>query len=342
MALCGPRAIARAGTLDYRLKLQVAAEVDTNAERKEGNERKTDGATRFLARGSVTWRPAEHHVLQTRIDVGAKVFFRLNDEDLLVTSANLAYSFSAADWLSLGVDGGLKDRHERSSETDYLQSSGGGSLRLVLSRYFDLRVRAGYQRFEFRPDDMSFGYKGDDYSLELTAFPARRMRLSASYSIGRRGYRAPVFVANPTAPQGFSVGSEQRDDQVHSADLRWRFLRKVLVETSYAYQLVRSNSYGFSYARHRVAAQVSSRLPFGFFGHLAGALQLLSFRDPVFIDPVLFIEDDNRNWVAVKLSRELGKGFSMELRYAFFASGFSGDALYYRRHVAALGFAYAL
>ena len=226
--------LARAGAagpsaVDYRLKAQLVTEIDSNAERKEGAERSVDGATRLLARGSLTWRIAREHVLQTRLDLGAKVFFRLRDEDLFVTSGSLLYGWSPRPWLTLSVDGGLKDRHERIGETDYLQSFGGGALRFTLSRYFDLRLRAGYQRFEFRPDDFSFGYRGDDYSLELAAFPARRMRLSASYSFSRRDYRAPLFVADdglaksyvsqgiltvfPCAPPPIGTGAPSRNER---------------------------------------------------------------------------------------------------------------------------------
>ena len=334
--------LAHAGSLDYRARLQVAAELDTNAERKEGNERRTDGDLRLWGSGSLTWRPGEDHVVSARLDVGAKVFFQANDEDLFVTSGNLGYFYSPADWLSLGADAAVKDRRERSSATDYLQGGGGGSLRLRLASRLDLRLRAGYGRFTFRPDDTNFGYRGDDYSLELTAFLARRMRLAASYSFARRGYEALTFVPSPTVPMTVTTGSELRGDQVHTSELRWRFLRTVLFEAAYSFQWVRSNSVGFSYARHRVTAQVSTRLPWNLFAHLAGALQLLSFRDPIYVDPVLFIEDDNRNWVSAKLSRALGAGVSLELRYAFFASGLAGDPLYYRRHVASLGFAYSL
>ena len=59
------------------------------------------------------------------------------------------------------------------------------------------------------------------------------------------------------------------------------------------------------------------------------------------LDPVLFVEDDNRNFVSVKLTRALAPKLSLEARWSFYASGFSGDPLYYRRHVAGLGVAYA-
>jgi hypothetical protein len=111
---------------------------------------------------------------------------------------------------------------------------------------------------------------------------------------------------------------------------------------SYTFQAILSNSSGFSYLRHRLSAQLSLKVPGDLFLHLAGALQFLSFRDKVFLDTSLFIEDDNRNWVGVRLSRELGKGFSLEASYAFYASTFSADAVYYRRHVAGLGVAYSL
>ena len=341
-ALGAGRMPARADGFDWRLKAQLAFEVDTNAERKEGRAPgAVDGDTRLLLRGSLAWRFAERHALSLRVDLGGKVFFQARDEDLFISSATLGYDFRAHDRVSFDVDATIKDRHERVDETAYLNAAGGGAVRFVLASKLDLRLRAGYARFLFRADDASFGYRGDDYALTLVAYPARRVRLSASYGFARRAYDAKVFLPDPVSPGVVKLGQDTRGDDVHSAELRARVLRVVLVDASYTFQAVRSNSYGFSYLRHRVGLQLSAKLPWGVFGHLGGALQWLSFRDPVFLDPVLFVEDDNRNFVSVKLTRALAPKLSLEARWSFYASGFSGDPLYYRRHVAGLGVAYA-
>lgn len=340
-ALCAHVRDARADGLDWRLKAQLAFEVDTNAERKEGRAPSTvDGDTRILLRGSLGWRFADRHALSLRADFGGKVFFQANDEDLFIASAGLGYELRLHERVHLSVDGAIKDRRERVAETAYLNGLGGGGLRLVLTSWLDLRLRAAYSRFVFRADDASFGYRGDDYMLSLVAYPARRMRLSATYGFARRAYGAAVFLPDPVSPGVVRLGTDTRGDDVHSAELRWRFLRGVLVETHYTFQAVRSNSYGFSYLRHRVGLQVSAKLPWRMYAHLGGALQWLSFRDPVFLDPVLFVEDDNRNFVAVKLSRALTRKLRLEARWSLYASGSSGEPLYYRRHVAGLGVSY--
>jgi hypothetical protein len=338
--LLAPMRPARAD-VDGRARAAISTELDTNAERKEGESRRIDGATRFLARGMLAARPSSNQSIYARLDVGAKVFFRARSEDLFVTSGSLGYDVRFNERVALMLDGSVKDRRERVDETAYTLGAGGGGLRFTLSRWADLRVRAGYSRFVFRVDDVGFGHHGDDYSGELAFFPARRIRLAAVYSYARRGYRSNVFVADPAAPQGILSGTALRDDEVQSAELRLRFVRVVFFEGSYVFQWVRSNSYGFSFVRHRVAAQVSARLPLRFFVHVGGALQLLAFRDPIFLNPTLFIEDDNRNWVSLKVSRPLGRGFTLEARWSFYASGLSGDPLYYRRHVLGLGVAYA-
>jgi hypothetical protein len=343
-ALCAlvPGAMAHAD-LDYRLKVAAISEVDTNADRREGETGRTDGATRVLVRGSLAHRPDAQNLIYLRLDVGTKMFFHASEDDLFVTSASVAFQHRFSDHVSLVIDGLVKDRRERVSETDYFLGQGGGALLFRLSRELSLRARVGYGGFVFKPDDFDFGYQGDDYLLELTARPSPRLRLSASYDFARRAYRSNVLleVLTPDSAQTFP-GRDLRDDFVHTVDLRVRYVRGVLVEGGYMLQAVTSNSFGFSYLRHQISAQLSAKLPGAIFFHVAGALQFLSFSDPVFLERTLFIEDDNRNWVSVKLSREIGKGFAIEARYNFYTSTFAADVLYYRRHVVGIGVAYSL
>jgi len=330
--------------LDYRIKVQAGAEVDTNAERKEGAQGgRTDGVTRLLLRGSVSHRPADRTFVDARLDFASKLFYSAASEDLFITAAALVLQHRVGD-LTVGVDAFAKDRWERIADTAYFLAQGGASLRWAPGSRLSLHMRAGYGGFTFKPDDLSFGYQGDEYSVALTARPAARLRLAASYSFGRRSYRSFIFreVGGADGLQVEIDPSVVRGDQVHTANLRMRLFRRALFEGGYTFQAVLSNSFGFSYVRHRVWAQVSAKLPGAVYAHLAGAIQLLSFRDPVFLDTSLFIEDDNRNWLAVKLSREIGKGFAIEARWAFYASTFSADVLYYRRHVVGLGVAYTL
>ena len=75
--------------LDYRLKVQVVSEVDTNADRREGHDGKTDGASRYLLRGSLTHTPDPSNVIHVRLDLGGKMFFEQSAEDLFVSSGTL-------------------------------------------------------------------------------------------------------------------------------------------------------------------------------------------------------------------------------------------------------------
>jgi hypothetical protein len=331
--------------IDYRLKVQAGSEVDTNAERKEGAQAgRTDGVTRVLLRGAVAHRPDSRTLLSARIDVASKLFYHAATEDVFIAGARLYAEHRLSSSFMLAVDGTVKDRRERVSETAYFLGQGGASLGLGLRRGLHLRLRAGYGGFVFRADDPSFGYQGDDYSASLHAAVSRRLRLAGTYAFARRSYLSYVYREEPGGGglQARLDPTTLRGDLVHTVDVRARYLRTVLLEGGYTFEAVSSNSLGFSYTSHRLGAQLSARLPGQLYLHVGGALRFLSFGDRIFLNTVLFIEDDNRNWVAVKVSREVGKGFALEATYRFYASVFAQDVLFYRRHVAGFGVAYAL
>jgi hypothetical protein len=237
----------------------------------------------------------------------------------------------------------------------------GGDGELVLPGPRDHRVRAfaGVRRFRYKPDP-DFDWIGDRYGLDYRATiwtgdpdrdpDASFVDVRAGYRFERRGFSGTALTSEcpegETDPSCIRSSGLARTDLNHALSGELVFTGEQIWSARYELQINDSNSFGNSLVRQRLELGFTAELPWQWFVTAKGALQLDLFLDPLLLardvqaQSFVSIDDENRNELALHLSRDLGPNLAVEGRYALFSNEFATRELDFRRQTFYLGAVY--
>ncbi|MHB1845054.1 MAG: hypothetical protein ACYCWW_09500 [Deltaproteobacteria bacterium] len=337
-ATVGLSAPARAEgfTADGHLSSDVGydSNVYRNFDGQPGEPVVADGLLQLGGELSATDRPARNQQTEVEAEAGARLFFAQSPEDTLVGQLALTHSIAFSRRLTLRVDGEGKDKWVQNGDRAYADFGGGVGLDFRLLRKLDATLRAGFRAFDYFPDT-DYSEAGPALSAELRAEPWRKQSLVLGYRLFPQTYRGP---------QDFPDGSSQghRFDWYHVASAGYAWRGPVVLSLTYFFIDDRSDSYGESLVRHRVEGLCGALLPGELYLVATGALQLTRYPDGLYLSPELLLleDDDDLDELSVKLSRDLGRGFEVELRGGYYWNDLLQNGLTYERAVVTLGLAY--
>ncbi|MBT8491547.1 MAG: hypothetical protein KJO07_00695, partial [Deltaproteobacteria bacterium] len=218
----------------------------------------------------------------------------------------------------------------------------------------------GYRWFSFKADpDFDWdgvsavaGYRGTVWLGDRENEPdVASIDVGVSYRIDRRNYTGLAFrnqcmPDEPLVPQCSIPTDLGRVDLAHVASAEVSYTGERIYSLRYQLQLTDSNSFTQSFVRHRVDLGVTTELFWDVFMTARGTIQFNQFLDSLLItqdinsQTFVSIDDENRNSLALVLSRELSKELTLEGRYLFFSNEFATQELEFRRQTAYLGFVY--
>jgi len=275
-------------------------------------------------------------------DGGARKFFLLPSEDVLVQAASADLGFKLGGPWALGLELRAKDRRG----TDRSYSDLWGSLYLSLSpdAQLDLRLYAAAHRFLYWP---SFGYAYGAPELGGSA----RYRFNALHSLltfaehGARRYMQEARVRCDVTLPGSCTRIGQRQDSAWVAGVGYNFRGSFTFGATYSFFGQDSNSFGETQLRHRVLLTGGFRLFFKSMLFAQVSLNLTQFPDNVFLSPDLSLleDDETTNSGSLRWVRPLSQHLDVEVRYALYQALFlrSGpNGLSYLRHVGWVGLTY--
>jgi hypothetical protein len=279
-------------------------------------------------------------------EIGARKFLQLLSEDVLVQSGTVEGALSLGPSWSIGLEGRGKDR--RGGSRDYSDLFGGPFVALAAGAW-DLRLRTAAHRFVYRPD-FSYSFKAMEVGLTGQYRLSRRHTLLLVLDAGIRNYNAD---ARPNPNQPTSPSLTGRQDVAALGGAGYSYRGPIALTLTYSYGEARSNSFGETTLRHRLALTAGARLPGDFTVVGQAALQLTRYPDGPYPTPeIILIEDDNHNSVALKVLRPLFADLELELRVALYSDRLPHVTLYsdrlpqnkltYLRGVASMGFAWRL
>lgn len=325
------------------IRLESGADLDTNAAREEYRET-SDGLVRAVADLAATTPFGQGGRLQVNWQGGGKKYFTLSGEDVLHQRAELSLSQAVAQILSLRLDAAARDRTSRApvSSQDHTRVQGGPGLDVQLGD-LTLGLRGGYERFVFKPDpdfdsDAASGtalaaYGFDALTLQLTGTMAhRRFTGTPLTTSGHDAYGKPIFAE--------AEGRRRAEDYLRiGAGAQYGDTWLLAIDA--AYETNTSNSVGATYDRQSVRVQGTVPLPWELLLTAALALQWFQYPDRIYLSNTLFIEDEGRSAVTLRVERPLDDDWSLVgSGGGWFKPGGTGPD--YRRVVAGLGVAYRL
>lgn len=339
-------------TLDTKTEARLAtgAEWDSNVERIAGDETSSDGLIRALAdvATAIEITPLDRAFVSAVI--GAKRFFAVDAEDLVVQDYGLATSHQVGP-LEGGVTARLRSSTVRAASRDYLLRVGGGFIGLTPVEALELRAHADGSRLDlFSIPELSYG--GPELGFDATLTLGRlRLRGSADYS--ERNYEGNSFqkVEVPEIGGRRTVLSrcdgrdglgpprclpQLRSDQELAFGLRAFYRSTYQLGGEALVRVNRSNSETEDVDRYRFTLNASVPLPLGFILSALGVVQLN--RGNSISESQQLLVDDNlaQNRLEAGLRRALSDSVFVELRYAVYSDqladeeggGFSRQTVY--------------
>ncbi len=179
-----------------------------------------------------------------------------------------------------------------------------------------------------------------DYRRAITA------RLETHFMMEFEWARWDRRAIKQVAPDLFAPGGRQ-EDRGREARLTLRYLRGWLLETTFGWESVRSNSFGYSVGRRRIEAAVSAWLPGSVLAQLRGRLEEADYHDRE-LDRVFVIrtgEDveagEDSNSLTLRLRRQLIPRVLLEGRASLFRNESLLVGSRYDKRTASLGLVWA-
>jgi hypothetical protein len=325
------------------VRLEVASGWDSNVTRVEDEPgqgaRRADGLVRTVLELQDEARPAPRVTLAGSWHLGAKHFFALEGEDGLYQRAEGTAIWRVADALALRLDGHVRDRSTRDPEVprDFTDFDGGPGLEVRLGRV-GLAARAFAGRFLYEPDD-TLSSRALGGSLRL-ACPVGPVTASAGASFIRRDFDGPRLLDDGEGGVVVSeAAGERRRDDIRHVDARVDYVGAWIGSLEYAYEIDDSNSAGAGFGRHVVTASVHAELPLGLLASGEASLQRIVHADRQHLAEDLFVEDEDRSSVSLRLERPLFGELSL-VGHASYQFSPADDGPAYGRQLYLIGVAY--
>lgn len=302
-----------------------SVEVDDNALRSVEDEAVADGLVRYFAGVDAMWMLDDDEALTLGVKQGGKFFATQRDANTFLTQLSAGYTVRPISRLELRLDAEMKDRTERASLQDYNRGSVGAQLSWRLGA-FELGAQGGWRYFAFKPD-ASTGSHGPEWGATAQV-GGRTWTVSAGYQGVQRRFDVLSFAKQQ---QALVRTDDVRQDVLHVATLGGTWRGAMVLNVGGSYTVNRSNSYGQNFEQMRGDVTLTSPLFWSLYGSLRVELLQTTFDDPIFVDSVFQIDEDNRNTVVAALAWPFAEHWDIALRYSLYAQALGSQTDYQRQ-----------
>jgi hypothetical protein len=217
-----------------------------------------------------------------------------------------------------------------------------------------ITVTGGARDFTYKPD-RDFDWSGPSLGVRVDAplwhadgAEPRALDLTADYHVERRAFTGLAFADGcmPGAapdPTCYVPTTAHRADLYHRALARLTYTGTRVFSAGYELVVDDSTSYGDSVIRHRVLGSATTGLGAKLIATAQAILELDQYPAPLLVARGIVsqtfstLDDDNRNMVALMLSRRIVGSWTLEARWAYWANAFTSDAYSFRRQLFYVG-----
>ena len=366
-----------AGHTAWSLELEGGAEYDSNIHRLElkgGDTAEVVAAPlmRLGAHHTLTWHRTAGERLELDTFGGLKLFGSDSgqSENVAVVSSRGGYQWHLR---GRGAVVGLSGNYYDAIAYQLYQPSGpvydnrnfrtgAGEVSATLLGPGQNRLTAlvGYRLFHYKPDPV-FDWQGEHYQLVYQTTwwrgdpdqdaDAASIDFTAGYELERRNYDGSARTSSCADPgagdPACSAGTTlPRADLNHTVGAELVYTGRRIYSARYELTVNDSNSFGESLVRQRLRLGITTELFHELYLTAQGTVLFNAYLDPLLVvsdeqaRTFVSIDEENRNSLALHLSRPLSGGWSIEGRYAIYSNELSNQELSFRRQTAYLGAVY--
>jgi hypothetical protein len=282
---------------------------------------------------------ADKNLLRINLQNGGKLFINESDANAIVNQLELVYNYRLK---HLSPESGIvfKDTTTVNTIQDYTTFMPYTAAIISIDKFL-FRVMGGLEKFVF---DYSSKYSylapvaGILISTRLDESVILQLNYAYKYSI----YDSYAYkkVGNLDSDSLLlTVTTNKRRDNNHNISVRFNYESDILISLAYNPEINLSNSAGESVIRQRFQLTLATQIIYEIYFNLLLSVMISSFKDGILVsDEILLLNDnENRNYIILKLSKEIFKKTFLELRYSYYYSEFSNYTTRFDRHVISSG-----
>ncbi|MCX7944305.1 MAG: hypothetical protein N2746_07355 [Deltaproteobacteria bacterium] len=325
-------------------RLNISTEYDSNVYKrplKDNELLKSDFNLRLQSDLNLRFS-SNKHILKLNIINGGKLFINESDANAIANQGEISYSYKAGKFIpEIGLD--AKDTSTIDTIQDYTIIMPFVALNYY-SKSLYLKLLQGYERFilDYKED---YSYDGLVSGIITNLSIDEDLSFNANYIFKYNYYDSPAYKKLGDLDKDILLTQKttnKRRDSNHNLLLRLNYESDIIIFFSYNPEINTSNSAGESVFRQRFQLSMTSLLFFKIYINMLISIMISSFKDGILIsDELLLINDsENRNYIIIKLSREIYKKTMIEFKYSYYYSEFSNYITQFNRTVISLGFCF--
>lgn len=322
----------------FKNRLQLGTEWDDNIRESRYNAIGSHSfKAMFHTKGS---RKTNNWQMMFHFMGGYQAYPKYAEENKLLNEVegNLGYRFSES--ISMGANGYAKLKFYVNKPWDY--AIGTGQLWLMIHFPYGISTRLflGIHGLDYASYNF-YDFEGLESRVELTKNFTRSLSMRIQFCFDKVQFERDAFdfQLEPFQPV---LLEKRQTDRLTTASGGLQYCRSFLLTMSYSFQKNLSNSYGFSYQRHRVQFLYSQTLFWSILLRCSGTYQKKDYRDPLspFIAIELDTEREESSFLVFDLSKNISSNSALILRFATYRNESPLRAFYYQKKLAMLGFEY--
>lgn len=279
------------------------------------------------------------NLLRLNLVNGGKLFINESDANAIVNQVDLFYNYNLKYiYPEMGIT--LKDITTANTMQDYTTFMPYIAANISTGTFL-FRIFGGVEKFIFDYSS-NYSYLSPTAGILLSTRLDENIRLQLNYA-----YKYSIYDSYAYKKVGNLEGNDlllarttdKRSDNNHNFSIRFNYESDILISLAYNPEINISNSAGESVFRQRFQLTLSTQIIYDIYLNLLLSIMISSFSDGILVsDEILLLSDnENRNYIILKLSREVFKKTFLELKYSYYYSEYSNYATRFTRYVLSLG-----
>jgi len=322
-----------------RGRLQIGIEYDNNI--KEARSSATEAQSlriMFHYTGRRSYSTGSY--LKLNYQGGYQGYWDHADENKLINELSGEAAYRVYKKISIGVQTRGRFKIFLNDDIDYFLGNGSLFSDIYLPMGFISRLSFAKESLDYAQSD-TFDFSGLFFNWSLNRPIRRWISLTAIFAHQKKTFNRMAFEYNAIA-FSWLPAAENQIDKIVRGGLQLNIQRGLIFNLIYTFDSNQSNSYGFSFVRHRLQALLGTRLPLNNMLRLYVTLQRKKYSadlDP-FIPLELDTEREESNFAVIDLSRKIVGDITVIWRTAWYDNESPVRALYYNKFTSTLSLEY--
>lgn len=323
-------------------RLNIALEYDTNIYKSASSELEpitSDFDLRLQSDLNLRYRHNKN-ILRVNLINAGKLFFSEHNANTLANQIEFSYLYRNENIQpEVGIE--LKDITTLKTIQDYTIIRPYTALNYDSKSAF-IKLLSGYEKFIFDFNN-NYSYEGFISGIMTALKIGENLNINLNYSLKYVLFDSLAYKKLGNLERDTLLVQKtdnERRDFNHNFILRLNYESDIILSITYNPEVNSSNSAGESVFRQRFQLSMTTILFYKIYLNMLLSIMISSFKDGILIsDELLLLNDnENRNYIILKLAREIYKNTLFELKYSYYHSEFSNYTTQFSRNVLSTGF----